>query len=99
MKSLIEKDKKRRKLCTIYEKKRTILNYIYQNLNLPFDIRYKAYEKLLLLPRNSSLTRLRNRCVITNRPRAVYKKFKLSRLMFRKLASQGEIPGIKKASW
>ena len=99
MQSLLHKDKKRRKLYIQYEKKKIILKYIQNNLNLNKAIRAKAYEKLRSLPRDSSITRVRNRCVLTNRPRAVYQKFKFSRLMFRKLALQGEIPGIRKATW
>lgn len=99
MQSLLHKDKKRRKLYNKYEKQKYILKYIQNNLNLNKTIRIKAYEKLISLPRDSSITRVRNRCVLTNRPRAVYQKFKFSRLMFRKLALQGEIPGIRKATW
>ena len=99
MQSLLHKDKKRRKLYSKYEKQKYILKYIQNNLNLNKTIRIKAYEKLISLPRDSSITRVRNRCVLTNRPRAVYQKFKFSRLMFRKLALQGEIPGIRKATW
>ena len=99
MKSLLHKDKKRRKLCKNYEEKKYILNYFNNNLMLDKTIREKSYKILTDFPRNSSNTRVRNRCVITNRPRAVYKKFKFSRLVFRKLALQGNIPGIRKATW
>lgn len=99
MKSLIEKDKKRRKLYTLYEKKRIILKYLHGNIKLPLQVRKNAYKQLVMLPKNSSLVRLRSRCILTNRGRAVYKIFKISRLMFRQLALQGNIPGIKKASW
>ena len=99
MKSLLHKDKKRRKLYKNYEEKKYILNYLNNNLTLNKAIREKSYKILLSFPRNSSSTRARNRCVLTNRPRAVYKKFKFSRLVFRKLALQGDIPGIRKATW
>jgi small subunit ribosomal protein S14 len=60
---------------------------------------YAARLKLAELPRNSSRVRIRNRCEITGRPRAVYRKFKLSRIALRDLASTGQIPGMVKSSW
>jgi small subunit ribosomal protein S14 len=99
MKSLIEKDKKRRYLYSLYEKKYWILKYIHSNRNLSYNIRREAYLQLNKFPRSSSLVRLRTRCVLTNRGRSVYKKFKLSRLKLRTLALKGELPGIKKISW
>ncbi len=99
MKNLIEKDKKRRYLYATYEKKYLMLKYLAYNTNLPQQIRQDAQDKLSNLPLYGSRVRLRNRCVLTGRGRAVYKKFKLSRLMFRKLALQGELTGIKKISW
>jgi len=99
MKSLLLKDYKRRYLYSKYEKKKIILKYIQNNLNLSKDIRIKAYNKINTLPVNSSITRIKNRCVLTNRSRSIYRKFKLSRLMFRKLASEGLIPGVSKATW
>lgn len=99
MKSLILKDKKRRKLYAQYEKKKYILKYIKNNLILQKKFREKAQIKLFLFPRNSSITRIRNRCILTNRSRSIYRKFKFSRLMFRKLALNGKIPGVRKAIW
>jgi ribosomal protein S14 len=99
MKNLIEKDKKRRYLYANYEKKYLILKYLTQNINLPLQVRQKAQEKLSNLPLHGSKVRLRNRCVLTGRGRSVYKKFRLSRLMFRQLALQGELTGVKKISW
>lgn len=99
MKNLIEKDKKRRYLYAHYEKKYLILKYLSQNLNLPIKIRHKAQEKLSQLPLHGARTRIRNRCVLTGRGRSVYKKFRLSRLMLRQLALQGELVGVKKISW
>ena len=99
MKNLIEKDKKRRYLYANTEKKYLILKYLANNLNLSKQIRQEAQEQLGSLSLNGSSTRLRNRCVITGRGRSVYKKFKLSRLMFRKLALQGELIGVTKISW
>ena len=99
MKNLIEKDKKRRYLYANYEKKYLVLKYLTQNINLPLTIRQKAQEKLSLLPLYGSRSRLRNRCVKTGRGRSIYRKFKLSRLMIRQSALQGELIGVKKASW
>ena len=61
--------------------------------------RFTARLKLAELPRNSSRVRIRNRCELSGRPRAVYRKFKLSRIALRELASTGQIPGMVKASW
>lgn len=99
MKSLYLKDFKRRYLYSNIEHKKIIYKFIYNNLNLKKKLRTKIYNKLILLSLESSITRVHNRCVLTNRPRAVYQKFKFSRLIFRKLALQGEIPGIIKATW
>lgn len=99
MKSLLHKDQKRRKLYQKFEEKRYFLNYIINNLKIDKSLRTDAYNQLILFSRNSSKTRVRNRCTLTNRPRAVYKKFKISRLMFRELSLKGEIPGIKKITW
>jgi small subunit ribosomal protein S14 len=66
---------------------------------LPPEERFGARLKLAELPRNSSPTRVRNRCELTGRPRANYRKFKLSRIALRELASQGQIPGVVKSSW
>jgi ribosomal protein S14 len=84
MKYLLIKDKRRRILFSLYEKKRTFLYSIYQNFSIAKEIRLLAYFNLLVLARDSSITRIKNRCVVTNRPRSIYKKFGLSRLMFRK---------------
>ncbi len=99
MKSLIEKDQKRRKLYVLFEKKRVILKYICYNLKFSEKLRKQAQNQLIKLPRNSSKTRLKNRCVITSRPRAIYRKFKISRLLLRKFALEGKLPGVKKANW
>jgi small subunit ribosomal protein S14 len=61
--------------------------------------RFEAQLKLAEMPRNSSKTRIRNRCAMTGRPRGFYRKFKLSRIALRELASSGQIPGMVKASW
>jgi ribosomal protein S14 len=69
------------------------------NLKLSKKVRDYLYRELWKLPRDVSITRLRNRCILTNRPRAVYKTFGLSRLMFRKYALQGKLIGVQKKSW
>ena len=98
MKYLLLKDKRRRILFSLYEKKRKFLYSIYQNLMMPKQIRLRAYSYLLFLSRDSSITRIKNRCVLTNRPRSIYKRFGLSRLMFRKYILQGKLTGVKKSS-
>lgn len=98
MKGKFYKDKFRRHLYQSFEKKKIILKALYKNENLPKEIRYKAYFILKTLPKNSSITRIRNRCIITNRSKAIYKKFKMSRLVFRNLASKGYLVGVRKAS-
>lgn len=98
MKGKFYKDKFRRHLYHSLEKKKIILKSIYKNENLPQSIRYKAYFILKNLPKNSSITRLRNRCILTYRSKAIYTKFKLSRLTFRSLANEGYLVGIRKAS-
>lgn len=99
MKGKFYKDKFRRHLYHSLEKKKKVLKAIYKNENLPKELRYKAYFILKNFSKNSSITRIRNRCVITNRSRSIYKNFKLSRLTFRNLANQGYLVGIRKASW
>ena len=99
MKYLYIKDKRRRILYYYYEKKRKFLKTLFQDLRLSEELRAYIYNKITTLPRDSSITRIRNRCTLTNRPRAIYKKFGLSRLMFRKHIWQGNLVGVKKSSW
>jgi small subunit ribosomal protein S14 len=84
MKYLYIKDRKRRILYNLFEKKIKVLKALYHNLNMPLRYRYFLYVQLLSLPKDCSIVRLRNRCALTNRPRGVYKVFGISRLMFRK---------------
>jgi small subunit ribosomal protein S14 len=98
MKYLLIKDRRRRVLFNLFEKKRNFLYTIYQNLSLDPKIRLVAYFRLYTLARDSSITRIKNRCVFTNRPRSIYKHFGLSRLMFRKYVFQGKLIGVKKSS-
>ena len=98
-KSSIEKNKKRERMAKQYSAKRSRLKAIADNEDLPMEERFAARLKLAELPRNSAKVRIRNRCEITGRPRAVYRKFKLSRIALRDLASTGQIPGMVKSSW
>ena len=82
----------------LYNKRKELLEQI-NNTDLSFDERQKFRLKLEKLPKNSSRIRVRNRCNVTGRPRGVYRKFGLSRITFRELASKGMIPGVSKASW
>ena len=82
----------------LYDKRKKLLEQI-NNTDLSFDERQKYRLKLEKLPKNSNRIRVRNRCNVTGRPRGVYRKFGLSRITFRELASKGMIPGVSKASW
>lgn len=94
-----EKNAKRARLIKQYAGKRAALKAIIKNPKTPDEERLQAVFKLATLPRNSSATRYRNRCRLTGRPRANYRIFGLSRIAFRELASNGQIPGVVKASW
>jgi len=98
-KAMIEREKKRQALVAKYATKRAALKKIANNQDLPMEERFKARLKLAKLPRNSSATRLHNRCQITGRPHAYYRKLKVSRIALRELGSQGLIPGLVKSSW
>ena len=82
----------------LFNKRKELLKQI-NNPDLSFDERQKYRLKLEKLPKNSNRIRVRNRCNVTGRPRGVYRKFGLSRITFRELASKGMIPGVSKASW
>ena len=97
--SSVEKNKRREALVKKYAAKRAKLKAMTVDDKLTPEERFGARLKLAKLPRNSSPTRIRNRCEITGRPRAVYRKFKLSRLALRQLASLGALPGVVKSSW
>ena len=98
-KSAVEKNNRRRKMATRDAAKRAALKAIARNTDLPPEERFKAQLKLAKLPRNGSKVRVRNRCELSGRPRGYYRKFKLSRIALRELASSGELPGVTKASW
>ncbi len=99
MKYRLLKDRRRRILHSLFERRRVILRAIVENTKLRPRLRGQAYRALLSLPRDSSPTRRRNRCTLTGRSRAIVRRFGLSRLIFRKLALQGILFGVKKASW
>ena len=98
-KSSINNNSRRKTLATKLKSKRSCLLDIANNVELPFEDRLKAQIKLAELPRNSAEIRYRNRCSLTGRPRGVYRKFSLSRIAIRELASWGQIPGLTKSSW
>ncbi len=98
-KGMIEREKKREALVKQYAAKRVALKEIANNEDLPMEERFKARLKLAKLPRNSSATRLHNRCQVSGRPKAYYRKLKMSRIALRDLASEGKIPGMVKSSW
>ncbi len=97
--SMIERDRKRRKLVKSHAAKRAELKAIIKDQSVPADERFQAVLKLDKLSSNGSKTRLRNRCSLTGRPRSYYRKFSLSRIALRDLASRGELPGVTKSSW
>ena len=98
-KSSIEKNNRRAQLAKRINPRRERLKAIARDREAPPEERFEAQLKLSELPRNSSQTRVRNRCSLTGRPRGVYRKFKLSRIAVRELASSGQIPGMVKSSW
>ncbi|WP_022705621.1 30S ribosomal protein S14 [Pseudorhodobacter ferrugineus] len=98
-KSMVNREVKRAKLVARDASKRAALKVVIKNQELPMEERFKATLKLASLPRNGSAVRLHNRCQLTGRPHAYYRKLKLSRIMLRDLASFGQIPGMVKSSW
>ncbi|MBY6091450.1 MULTISPECIES: 30S ribosomal protein S14 [Rhodobacterales] len=98
-KSMIEREKKRERLVKKYAAKRAALKEVIADESKPMEERFRATLKLAELPRNSSATRLHNRCQLTGRPHAYYRKLKVSRIMLRELGSNGQIPGLVKSSW
>src|SRR5690606_3318315 len=98
-KSMVEREVKRQKLVDQYKARRAALKTIIEDQSKPMEERFKATLKLAKLPRNSSASRLHNRCQLTGRPHAYYRKLKVSRIMLRELGSFGQIPGMVKSSW
>ena len=97
--SSIEKNNRRRKMAAQTAAKRKRLKDIANDLKRPAEERFAARLKLAEMPRNSNPTRIRNRCELTGRPRAYYRKFRLCRIQLRDLANKGLIPGVTKSSW
>jgi len=98
-KSAIARNKKRIRLAEKYAARRAELKRLLADPNTPDEDFFKAQRELAELPRNSSPTRIRNRCSITGRPRAHLRKYGVSRITFRELALNGRIPGVTKSSW
>ncbi len=98
-KSKIARNRQRQAVVVRYAAKRAALKAIVADPNQPEEKKLEAVEKLQKLPRDSSRTRIRNRCRLTGRPRGFYRKFELSRVALRELGNNGEIAGLKKASW
>lgn len=97
--STVERNKKRRRMSQSLGNKRARLKAIVMDRETTVEDRFDAVLKLAQVPRNSAKVRVRNRCELTGRPRATYRKFKLARNKLRELASKGQIPGMVKSSW
>jgi small subunit ribosomal protein S14 len=97
--SSVEKNNRRRKLTKQFSGRRERLKAIINDKTKPLEERFEATLKLAALPRNGSATRIRNRCEVTGRPRAFYRKLKMSRIAIREFGAKGLIPGLVKSSW
>ena len=97
--SSVEKNNQRRKLVDQHAAKRKKLKDLIMDQSKPIEERFRAQLKLSAMPRNSAKVRIRNRCEITGRPRAYYRKLKMSRIALRELGSLGVVPGLVKSSW
>ena len=97
--SQINRNKKRERMVAQYAVRRAALKATTEDMSVPPEERFAAHLKLAKLPRNSSKTRIMNRCELTGRPHAVYRKHRLSRIALRDLGSRGLIPGLLKSSW
>jgi small subunit ribosomal protein S14 len=98
-KSSIEKNNRRKRMTKQFAARRAKLKAIAYDKTLPMEERYAATLKLAELPRNSSATRIHNRCELTGRPHAYYRKHRLSRIALRDMGNKGLIPGLVKSSW
>ena len=98
-KSAVNRNEMVRRLVKLKAAKRNALKAVANDENLSLEERFDARLKLAAMPRNSSPTRFRNRCELTGRPRAFYRKMRMSRIALRELGSQGQIPGLVKSSW
>jgi small subunit ribosomal protein S14 len=97
--SSIEKNKRRQRMTKQYAERRAKLKAVARDKNTPMEERFAATLKLAELPRNSSATRVHNRCEVTGRPKGYYRKLKMSRIALRDFGSKGLIPGLLKSSW
>jgi small subunit ribosomal protein S14 len=97
--SSINKNQRRAAMVKKFAAKRRRLKALAEDRSLAPEERFAARLRLAELPRNGAATRMRNRCALTGRPRGTYRKFRLSRIALRELASQGQIPGMVKSSW
>jgi small subunit ribosomal protein S14 len=97
--SAVEKNARRRKMVAQYANRRAALKAIIMDRSKPMEERFAAQLKLAQIPRNSSKTRIRNRCAVTGRPRGYYRKLNMSRIALRELGSLGKVPGLVKSSW
>jgi len=97
--SAVEKNERRRKLSARYAAKRRALKAIIMDQKKPLEERFQAQLKLAALPRNGAQVRIHNRCEVTGRPKAYYRKLRMSRIALRELGSLGMIPGLVKSSW
>jgi len=97
--SAIQKNKRRRRIVARYATKRNALRAIAKDQSVPAEDRFAARLKLSQLPRNSAPARIRNRCELTGRPRGFHRKYQMSRIALRELASSGHVPGMVKSSW
>ena len=98
-KSAVQKNLRRQKLAKRHSSKRAELKAMARDRSAAPEERFQAYVMLAKLPRNSAPSRVRNRCDLSGRPRGYYRKFRLSRIALRDLASIGQVPGMVKASW
>ncbi len=97
--SSVEKNNRRRKMAARDSAKRAALKAIVMDQSKPLEDRFRAQLKLSALPRNGAKVRIRNRCEVTGRPRAYYRKLKMSRIAMRELGNNGQVPGLVKSSW
>lgn len=98
-KSMVQRELKRAKLVQKYAAKRAALQAVLKDQDASFEDKMEASRKLQMLPRDSSRTRQRNRCNLTGRPHGFFRKFGLSRNKLRQHTMQGDVPGVRKASW
>jgi len=98
-KSTVNRNEMVKRLVKQFAAKREALKAVANDQNLPLEERFAARLKLAELPRNSSKVRIRNRCVLTGRPRGYYRKLQMSRIALRELSNSGQIPGMVKSSW